>query len=132
MCFWEKERYLQCKLSCVLNCLKTLAGIDDSIALIPENILLPVCKIKREHLKVSSGTLSLQDTLIALAISSSVNPLAQRALKELKNLNGLEAHSSCILDGKDEQTLKNLGIRITCEPVFVNGVTITERKNNLT
>lgn len=130
--FGKKKDICSASSSCVLNCLKTLAGIDDSIDLIPENILLPVCKLKREHLKVSSGTLSLQDTLIALAISSSVNPLAQCALKELKNLNGLEAHSSCILDGKDEQTLKNLGIRITCEPVFVNDVTLTERKNNLT
>lgn len=102
----------------MLNALKTIAKIDDKIELIPENILLPVCEVKRDRLKVRNGQLSLKDTLLALAISSSVNPLAKCALNGLDNLKGCEAHSSCILASEDGQTLKQLGVYITCDPKF--------------
>lgn len=116
--FGKSKQLLSASSACVLNCLKNLAKIDDSIDLIPENILKPVCEMKHKNLKVLKGQLNLKDTLLALAISSSVNPLAKCALNQLDKLNNCEAHSSCILLGEDEQTLKKLGLRVTSEPVF--------------
>lgn len=116
--FGKNKDHISAASACVLNALKTIAKIDDKIELIPENILLPVCEVKRDRLKVRNGQLSLKDTLLALAISSSVNPLAKCAINGLDNLKGCEAHSSCILASEDDQTLKQLGVYITCDPKF--------------
>ena len=39
-------------------------------------------------------------------------------LEQLKNLSGLEAHSSVILSRVDEQVFRKLGVNITCEPKY--------------
>ena len=116
--YGKSKDLLSASSAVILNALKTFAKIDDSMELLPPQILEPLCKMKQDVLKIRKGQLSLKDTLIALSISSSVNPLAKRALQEIPKLNGLEAHSSCILDSEEEQTLKKLGLYITSEPIF--------------
>ena len=39
-------------------------------------------------------------------------------LEQLKNLSGLEAHSSVILSRVDEQVFRKLGVNMTCEPQY--------------
>ena len=116
--FGKNKDLLSASSAVVLNALKTFAKIDDSMELLPSQILQPLCKMKQEVLKIRNGQLSLKDTLIALSISSSVNPLAKRALQEIPKLNRLEVHSSCILNSEEEQTLKKLGLFVTSEPIF--------------
>ena len=44
--------------------------------------------------------------------------MAASALSKLQELKGGQAHCTHILAKKDEQTLKKLGIDITCDQVF--------------
>jgi uncharacterized protein (UPF0371 family) len=61
--------------------------------------------------------LNLNDTLIALAIQAPMNPLSELALKQIEKLKGTQAHSSVLLDKRDRQVLKQLGINVTEESV---------------
>lgn len=104
--------------ACVLNALKHFAHIDDSINLIPKNLLEPVLDLKRDKLGNKKGKLSLKDVLMLLSINSVTNPTAEHILKQLDKLKGLEAHSSSMLNSSDQNTLLSLGINITSEPIY--------------
>ncbi len=104
--------------ACVLNALKHLAHIDDSINLIPKNLLEPVLDLKRTKLGIKKGKLTLKDVLMLLSINSVTNPTAELVLKQLDKLKGLEAHSSSMLNASDQNTLLALGINITSEPYY--------------
>jgi len=118
--YGKQKSLLTSGAAVVLNALKTLAKIDDHLELIPEHILLPVKTLKETTFNMQGGQLTLKDALLALAVSSSINPVAKLALGKLVELKNCEAHSTCILDKNEEQTLKELGIRITCEPKFAS------------
>ena len=62
--------------------------------------------------------LHIDEVLIALSICAATDDFAKRALAQVPNLKGLEAHSSVILARIDEQTFKKLGINITLEPKY--------------
>ncbi len=104
--------------ACILNTIKYLAKIDDSIKLIPASMLEPVLEFKRNKLKIKNGQLTLKDVLMMLSISTTLNPMASVALAQLDKLKNLEAHSSFILNNSDQNTLSALGINITMEPTF--------------
>lgn len=104
--------------ACVLNSLKYLAHIDDSISLIPKHLLEPVLDLKRTKLGIKKGKLSLKDVLMLLSITSATNPTVELVLKQLDKLRGTEAHSSSILNTSDQNTLLALGINITSEPYY--------------
>ncbi len=104
--------------ACVLNAIKYLAKLDDEIQLIPAHMLEPVLQFKKEKLKIKNGQLSLKDVLMLLSVSTTVNPTATLALKQLDKLHSCEAHSSSILNNSDQNTLSSLGINITMEPKF--------------
>ncbi|MBN2519170.1 MAG: DUF1846 domain-containing protein, partial [Bacteroidales bacterium] len=72
--------------SLVLNATKHLAGLPDSIHLLPKNIIDSVAYLKKDILKGKMVSLDLEETLIALGISALSNPAAQMALENLKNL----------------------------------------------
>ena len=112
--------------ACVLNTLKYLAHIDDSINLIPKNLLEPVLDLKRTKLGIKKGKLSLKDVLMLLSINSAINPTAEHILKQLDKLKGLEAHSSCMLNSSDQSTLLALGINITSEPLYSSNSLYTQ------
>lgn len=104
--------------SLILNSLKRLAGIDDSLMLISPNIIGPVQDLKVKSLGNHNPRLHLDDVLIALAICANTNPIADLALKQLPKLKNCQAHSSVILSISDLSCLKKLGIQVTEEPVF--------------
>ena len=56
--------------------------------------------------------------LIALAISAVTNPTAQLAYNKLSGLQDVQAHSTVMLNKDDEQTLRKLGLDITCDPFY--------------
>jgi uncharacterized protein (UPF0371 family) len=63
-------------------------------------------------------SLDLEETLIALAISSTTNPAAQLALEKLKELQRCEVHMTHIPTPGDEAGLRRLGVNLTSDPNF--------------
>lgn len=102
----------------ILNALKTLSNIEDAQNLISEDVLRPILNLKINTLNSKSSVLSLDDVLIALAICSNYNENAKKCLENLPKLASCNAHSTYILSASDENTMKKLGINITCEPHF--------------
>ena len=104
--------------ACLLNALKTLGGIPDDTLLISPEIIEPIQKLKIQHMGNQNPRLHTDEVLIALAICAATDPLAARALDELENLAGSEAHASVILSRVDESVLRRLGVNVTCEPRY--------------
>ena len=102
----------------ILNSIKQLAELPDSIHLLPETIVDSVGKFKRDVLGGREVSLDLEETLVALSISAATNPAAKAALGKLKNLAECDAHLSHIPSPGDEAGLRKLGIRITSDPNF--------------
>lgn len=101
----------------LLNALKTLAKIDDSLTLISPNVIEPIQNLKVDGLNNRNPRLHAEEILIALAIQATTNSLSELALKQLSKLKGCQAHSSIILDQSDLNTFKKLGIDVTEEPI---------------
>lgn len=104
--------------ACLLNVLKTLAGIDDEITLISPEVIEPICHLKTTHLGNKNPRLHIDETLIALSICSTTDDNARKALDELGELQNCEAHSTVILSNVDINSFKKLGINLTCEPTY--------------
>ena len=104
----------------VLNSLRTLAGLGDDFDIIENRILMPIIEYRTKILKSHNSVLTLDDVMVALSICSATNKKAKLAMEQIENLRGCDAHCTYILPAAEEQTLKKLGINITCEPVFLN------------
>ena len=103
----------------LLNALKRLAGIEDSVKLISPQIIAPIMEMKIDHLgSDNTSLLHLNELLIALAIAGITDPNAKAAIDQLENLRGLEVHSSVILSQIDSGVFKKLGVNLTCEPQY--------------
>ena len=102
----------------LLNALKELANIPDDIKLISPSVIEPVQNLKIDHLGNHNPRLHTDEILIALAVSAATSETAKKALDQLDELNGCEAHSSVILSQVDVKTFKKLGVNITCEPKY--------------
>ncbi|MCQ2202160.1 MAG: DUF1846 domain-containing protein [Bacteroidales bacterium] len=102
----------------LLNALKILGNVPDEMHLMAPVILDPIQHLKTDHLGNRNPRLHTDETLIALSISATTNPLAEVAMEQLSKLKGCEVHSSVILSSVDERVFKRLGINLTCEPKF--------------
>ena len=102
----------------LLNALKRLAGISHEHHLISREAIEPIQTVKVKHLGSANPRLHSDETLIALAISATTNPLARQALAQLSALRDCEAHASVILSPPDSSTYAKLGMRLTCEPAY--------------
>lgn len=103
--------------SLILNSIKYLTDIPDEIDLLSPSVLKPILDLKKNTLN-NKQILNLNDVLIALSICSVTNPTASKALKNINKLNNCDAHSTYIVDKNDSDTLRSLGINLTCDPVF--------------
>ncbi|MBQ8648817.1 MAG: DUF1846 domain-containing protein [Clostridia bacterium] len=104
--------------SMLLNCLKELAGIDDSVELISPDIIEPIQDLKTGIMGNHNPRLHTDEVLIALSICAATEAVAKKALDQLHNLKGLEAHSSVILSRVDENVFRKLGVNMTYEPQY--------------
>jgi uncharacterized protein (UPF0371 family) len=102
----------------ILNAAKHLAHIPDTIHLLPPNIMESISHFKKDVLKGKMVSLDLDETLIALSISATVNPAAQMAIEKLKELSGCEVHMTHIPTPGDEAGLRKLGVNLTSDPDF--------------
>ena len=103
----------------LLNALKKLGGLPDDLHMISPIVLEPIQNLKTNHLGNRNPRLHTDETLIALSISASTNPMAKHAMEQLSKLRGCDVHSSVILSAVDERTFKRLGVNLTCEPRYM-------------
>ncbi len=108
----------------LLNALKAVAGINDSLELISSKVIVPIQQLKVNHMGSVNPRLHTDEILLSLAVSAATDPIAKKAIDSLSLLKGSEFHSSVMLSHVDEKTLKKLGIKITCEPK-------TEKEKNI-
>lgn len=106
--------------SCILNAVKKLAKIPDSEMLIAPDVINSVAMLKRNILKSRRVSLDLDETLIALSVSTTTNPTAKQAMSQLRKLAGCEMHISHLPTPGDEAGLRKLGINLTCDPKFAS------------
>lgn len=102
----------------VLNAVKFLANINDEILLISPVILKPILNLKNNILESRTLALDCEEILLALSICAATNPVAQVAMEKLQLLKGVQAHATHMIGKNDEQTLRKLGIDLTCDPEF--------------
>ena len=106
--------------SCLLNALKAIAGLHDELHLLAPSAINPIYKLKAEVLKQHDKALNSQEVLMALAISAATNPLADLALKQIKQLKAAQAHTTTILKQAEKDTYRSLGIDLSAEPVYAS------------
>lgn len=104
--------------SLVLNAVKLLAEIPDKMPLLPPNIIASIAHVKKEVLHTKQLSMDLEETLIALSISSSSNPAAQLAVEKLGELKGCDVHMTHIPTPGDEAGLRRLGVNLTSDANF--------------
>ncbi|MDD4215134.1 MAG: DUF1846 family protein, partial [Bacteroidales bacterium] len=109
---------LHASSSLILNASKYLAGLPDSMCLIPQNIIDSVTYLKKDILNGKMVSLNLDETLIALGISAISNPAAQMAMEKLKHLRYCEVHLTHIPTLGDEAGLRKLKVNLTCDPEY--------------
>lgn len=102
----------------LLNALKALAGIDDDAQVLAPASIEPIQRLKTDHLGSQNPRLHTDEVLIALSVSANSDPLAARALAELRHLRGCDVHTSVILGSVDTSIFRNLGVEVTSEPVY--------------
>jgi len=106
--------------SVVLNAVKHLAGIPHEIPLLANSVIQSIVQMKEEVLDSRNASLSLDETLIALAFSATQNPTAKVAIQKLAELNSCEVHLTHMPTPGDEAGLRRLGVNLTSEPNFAS------------
>ncbi|NUQ62726.1 MAG: DUF1846 domain-containing protein [Pirellulales bacterium] len=104
--------------SLVINAVKRLAGVPDGIHLLAPSIIDSVATVKKDILGQKTVSLDLEETLIALGISTTANPMAQLCVEKLKDLRGCDVHMTHIPTPGDEAGLRRLGVHLTSDPNF--------------
>ena len=112
----KESKILSCTSAAFLNAIKEITGIPDQEYLLSPTILDGIYKMNQKTLYNTTYFLNLPEVLIALSICSVTNPIIEKALNELEQLRGADAHSSYIIEKSELNALKNLGINLTCEP----------------
>ncbi len=115
----RSSRRMVAAAAAILNAIKVLSGISDDIHLISPNVLGSIQTLKTEVLRQDRSSLNLEEILSALTISAATNPSAETAAGKLACLRGCKAHCTAILSDRDEQTLRALGLDVTCDPEYV-------------
>ena len=101
----------------ILNAVKVLSGLDDSLNLLAPAVIDSIRELKRT-LNCLPLNLDLEEVLIALSVSAASSREASVAMSRLSELHGCEAHLTHMPSSGDESGLRNLGINITSEPEF--------------
>jgi len=114
----ENSPLLHAGSSLILNAVKKLAGIPDSIPLLSASTIEAIGHLKKDILGAKAASLDVEEVLICLSLNASANPMAELALEKLKDLRGCEVHMTHIPTPGDEAGLKRLGINLTSDPNF--------------
>lgn len=108
---------MNCSASMLLNALKVLGELPD-IHLLKPQILKPVLGMKSDILHYQHNALDIEDVLMMLSMLAVSDENCAIALAQLPKLKGLAAHATHILSQSDLTSLRQLGIDVTCDPVY--------------
>ncbi len=101
----------------LINALKLSAGIPDSIKLMSKYMIEPIQELKTKYYG-SNPLLHIDEIMIALSVCAIQDSNAAAALEQLPKLRGSDMHSSVILSTVDLNSLRKLGLNVTCEPKY--------------
>ncbi len=111
-----KNSYLlHAESAAILNAVKELANIHDDIDLISTDVIKVITNMKKDLLSKKTSCLNVDETLIALAMSSTTNPTAKKAMEKLKDLENCEMHITHLPTQGDEAGLIRLNMNITTD-----------------
>ncbi len=113
--YGKSSQLMSCGSAVILNALKTLATLPD-VPLIASNALEPIQKLKTNCFGEHSAVLHIEEALIALSASASVNPMANLALEQISKLRGCQLHTTAIASQADDKMYRKLGIQATSDP----------------
>ena len=116
----KTKQLLGAASSLVLNALKHLAKIDDSLELIPSDLIEPVQSLKVNYLGSRNPRLHVDEILVALSVAAATNKNAAKALSCLPMLKGAQVHCTVILSSPDSKIFSKLGVDLTTEPDYEN------------
>lgn len=102
--------------ACIIKALKHLAGIDKDIKILSPDAIAPIQTLKTKYLGSRNPRLHPDEVLIALSTTSSFNPDAAEALKQLPKIIGCPVHTTARLSAIDRRTIRRLGCELTYEP----------------
>jgi len=111
----KNSSLLHAESAAILNSVKRLEGVSDNVDLISNNVLKTITHMKKELLNKRTPSLNVEETLIALAISSEMNPVAKTALTRLKELKDCEMHITHLPTAGDEAGLIRLSMNVTTD-----------------
>ncbi|MFO7918617.1 MAG: DUF1846 family protein [Anaerolineae bacterium] len=106
---------LHAEAAALLNALKRLAKIPDTIDLLSENLIQEVTEFKKSKLKQTSTSLDAYEVLFALTLSMTANPSVEKALDQVPKLRNCSAHTTHILNGGDQKAFQKLKIWYTTD-----------------
>lgn len=109
---------MDCCSAAILNAIKHMARLTDEIYLLSPLILNTIQDLRKDTLSNKITTLNANEILIALSICAVTNPTAQLAYEKLQKLKGVQAHATVMLNKGSEQLLRDLGIDVTCDPIY--------------
>ena len=78
----------------------------------------PIQELKTKYYGSNNPLLHIDEILLALSVCAIQDSNAAAALEQLPNLQGSDMHSSVILSSVDMNSLKRLGLTVTCEPKY--------------
>lgn len=103
--------------SAIINAIKYLADVNDSIHILKPEIMNDLSRLKKEILNMTSESLNLDEILVSLSISAHTDNNAKKTLSMLKDLSGCELHSTHLPTPGDEAGLRKLGINFTTDAI---------------
>ena len=104
--------------SLLMNALKGVAGVDEDLFVISDEVIEPICELKTSTLHAKNPRLHSDETLLALSVSSATDPIAKQLVDAADQLRGCDAFFSVILSPTDEKLYRTLGINSRCEQKY--------------
>ena len=86
-----------------MNALKGVAGVDEDLFVISDEVIEPICDLKTSTLHAKNPRLHSDETLLALSVSSATDPIAKQLVDAADQLRGCDAFFSVILSPTDER-----------------------------
>ena len=104
----------------VINAIKRLAGIPDTIHLLSPLVIRNLVSLN-EVLGEGGDSLNIGEALAALSVSAAHNPAAEAAFDMLPVLKECEMHMTHVPIEADQAVLRRLGIMFTTDARFTPG-----------
>ena len=106
---------LHAESAVILSAIKELAGIPDDIDLISEDVVVNLSQMKKRLMRRKACSLNVDETIIALSVSSITNPTAKCAMEKLGELEGCQMHITHLPKQGDEAGLFCLKMHVTTD-----------------